>query len=62
MNYYELQVKCDRRSDILWSADEMLPFPMKVDDGGKQFYKNLCQAVNEQLNINSSCFRLFWWG
>ena len=52
MNYYELCVKFNRREGVFWSTDEMLPFPDKKEDNEKKFYKNLCNEINEQFDMD----------
>lgn len=51
MNYYELSVKFNRRNDVFWSPDDLLPFVDKQEDNAKRFYKDLCKDVNEQLDL-----------
>ncbi|NLT47110.1 MAG: AAA family ATPase [Clostridiales bacterium] len=53
MNYYELQVKFDRREGALWTTDELLPFPDKTEENEKKFYKTLCNEINELLSMDS---------
>ncbi len=53
MNYYELCVKFNRREGVFWSTDELLPFPDKREDNEKKFYKNLCNEINEQFDMDA---------
>ncbi len=49
MNYYELSVRFNRRNDVFWSPDDMLPFADVKENNAKRFYKDLCKEINDQL-------------
>ena len=53
MNYYELEVKFKRRDGVLWSTDSMLPFPDKMVENEKKFYKDICRQLNEHFDMDT---------